>query len=264
MMPVPDCFADRKRRNGRSTAPPTRAWDGMWPSRWSPSGSPIASTREVRAIAALNHPNICTIHDVGPNYLVMEYLDGSPVQGPLPAPKAIELARQIAAGLEAAHTKGVIHRDLKPANILVTQEGVKLLDFGLATLGHPTGASRDCSRRAGGRLDEPAPAAVSDDDAPTMAVAALTRAGDVMGTPAYMSPEQASGAPVDAKSDIFSFGVTLYEMLTGRRPFAAATQREMLAVISATRSPNHSKPLPRSHRLSPDAFARRPRSDIAA
>jgi serine/threonine protein kinase len=91
-------------------------------------------TREVHAIAALNHPNICTIHDVGPNYLVMEYVTGTPVTGPLPEPRAIELAQQIAAALEAAHSRGVVHRDLKPANVLVTTEGVKLLDFGLATL----------------------------------------------------------------------------------------------------------------------------------
>ena len=188
-------------------------------------------TREVRAIAALNHPNICTIHDVGPNYLVMEYLDGAPVRGPLPAPKAIELARQIAAGLEAAHTKGVIHRDLKPANILVTQDGVKLLDFGLATLARHDGSVPTSLASPGRTPGESTPVAVSDDDSPTVAFLAPTRTGDVLGTPAYMSPEQAAGAPVDAQSDIFSFGVTLYEMLTGRQPFAATTQRGMLAAV---------------------------------
>src|SRR4029453_19012137 len=91
-------------------------------------------TREVRAIAALNHPNICTIHDVGPNYLVMEYVVGSSVTGPLPEPRAIELAQQIAMALEVAHARGIIHRDLKPGNVVVTSDGVKLLDFGLATL----------------------------------------------------------------------------------------------------------------------------------
>lgn len=188
-------------------------------------------TREVRAIAALNHPNICTIHDVGPNYLVMEYLDGSPVRGPLPEPKAIELARQIAAALEAAHAKGVIHRDLKPANILVTRDGVKLLDFGLATLGrHEENVSTSPASQERTPGDS-TPIAVGDDDLQTVPFLASTRAGDVMGTPAYMSPEQAAGAPVDAESDIFSFGVTLYEMLTGRRPFAATTEHELMAAI---------------------------------
>src|SRR5215467_4202268 len=88
--------------------------------------------REARAVAALNHPHICTLHDVGPNYLVMEYVEGAPLKGPLPLEKAIEYAGQILDALDAAHQKGIIHRDLKPANILVTKQGIKLLDFGLA------------------------------------------------------------------------------------------------------------------------------------
>src|SRR5262249_21168660 len=88
--------------------------------------------REAHAVAALNHPNICTLYDVGPNYLVMEYIDGAPVKGPLPVDQALRLAAQIADALDAAHRKGIIHRDLKPANILLTKSGVKLLDFGLA------------------------------------------------------------------------------------------------------------------------------------
>src|SRR5271170_3368396 len=90
--------------------------------------------REARAVAALKHPNICTLHDVGPNYLVMEYIEGAPLQGPLPVDEAIRLAIQIAGALDAAHRKGIIHRDLKPANILVNKSGVKLLDFGLAKM----------------------------------------------------------------------------------------------------------------------------------
>src|SRR4030088_2684327 len=93
--------------------------------------------REARAVAALNHPNICTLHDVGPNYLVMEYLDGQPLKGPLPLDQALRLAIQIADALDAAHRKGIVHRDLKPGNILVMKSGVKLLDFGLAKLGAP-------------------------------------------------------------------------------------------------------------------------------
>jgi serine/threonine protein kinase len=145
--------------------------------------------REARAVAALNHPNICTLHDVGADYLVMEYVDGATVSGPMPVEQALKLAVQIAGALEEAHAKGVLHRDLKPANIPVTAKGTaKLLDFGLAKL-----------------------AADSD--------ATQTMAGGLMGTPMYMAPEQAEGKPADRRSDVFSFGAVLYEMLAGRRAF---------------------------------------------
>jgi TolB-like protein/predicted Ser/Thr protein kinase len=161
--------------------------------------------REARAIAALNHPHICTIHDVGPDYLVMEYLEGTPLGSPVPLENAIRLALQIASALEAAHAKGITHRDLKPGNIFVTQAGVKLLDFGLAKV-H---AGQDGS-------DE---------------TLSLTQAGTVVGTAAYMSPEQAQAKPLDARSDIFSFGLVLYEMLSGQRAFSADTGIAIMAAI---------------------------------
>jgi serine/threonine protein kinase/Tfp pilus assembly protein PilF len=166
--------------------------------------------REAKAIAALNHPNICQIYDVGPNYLVMEFIEGTALHGPLPLDRALRYAVQICDALDAAHKKGITHRDLKPANILVTANGVKLLDFGLAKMGS-AGAS---------------PA--SDD--PTQAVG-LTEVGTVLGTASYMSPEQAKGEATDARSDIFSFGVVLYEMLSGRRAFSRNSSVETMAAI---------------------------------
>ncbi|HLY60596.1 MAG TPA: protein kinase [Terriglobia bacterium] len=171
------------------------------------------SEREAKAIAALSHPNICQIFDVGPNYLVMEYIDGAPIVSSkepqaLAPEEALRLATQIAAALEAAHDKGIIHRDLKPANILVTTSGVvKLLDFGLAKQSQPE---------------------MEEDK--TQSIAA-TQAGMIMGTPAYMSPEQAEGKPADARSDIFSFGAVLYEMLSGRRAFSAGSAAATMGAI---------------------------------
>jgi serine/threonine protein kinase len=166
--------------------------------------------REARAVAAMNHPNICTLHDVGPNYLVMEYIEGAPVAPVDDLCKLLDLAVQIADGLQAAHAAGIVHRDLKPENILVTHEGrVKILDFGLAK-----------------------PARDSEAAADATATITLTEEHTVVGTVAYMSPEQAAGQrDLDARSDQFSFGVMLYQMATGRRPFQRASVAETMAAI---------------------------------
>jgi TolB-like protein/Flp pilus assembly protein TadD len=185
--------------------------------------------REVRAIAALNHPNICTIHDVGPNYLVMEFLDGVPLKGPLPEAAAIQFAVQIAAALEAAHSRGIIHCDLKPANILVAGDRLKLLDFGVARLAAGTQKERMEAAPAPSP-DQPSGVTISPDDAETLGVGI----SNISGTPAYMSPEQAIGQAVDARSDIFSFGVVLYELLSGGRPFSGKTMQAVLAQIQAS------------------------------
>ena len=158
--------------------------------------------QEARSIAALNHPHICTLYDVGSDYLVMEYVEGEPLRGPLPPDDALRLARQIAEALEEAHSKGVIHRDLKPDNILKTRSGIKILDFGLAKL-------------------------IATDDSE----ATRTIEGTVVGTAAYMSPEQAQGKPVDARSDIFSFGLVFYELMSGRRAFAGESPLAAIAAI---------------------------------
>lgn len=169
--------------------------------------------REAKSIAALNHPNICQIYDIGPNYLVMEYVDGPPVfssgQEPIPQDKALHLATQIVSAIEAAHAKGIVHRDLKPANILLTADGtVKLLDFGLA------------KQSAEGR----SPRLTAD-------LQATTHAGMILGTPAYMSPEQAEGKATDARSDIFSLGAILYEMIAGVRAFPGASLASALGAL---------------------------------
>jgi len=160
--------------------------------------------REARAVAALNHPHICTLYDVGPNYLVMEYIEGEPLKGPIPAKKAIEFSAQILDALDAAHKKGIVHHDLKPANILVTKQGIKLLDFGLASR---------------------APSLGSDSETATMT---LTEVGVLMGTPAYMAPEQWEGNRGDARSDIYAFGCVLYEMLTGKSISAERVPLELV------------------------------------
>lgn len=163
--------------------------------------------REAKVIAALNHPNICQIYDIGPNYLVMEYIDGAVPCAPLAPADAIRLALGITAALGAAHSKGITHRDLKPANVLVTKSGIKLLDFGLARVDNYEGAG----------------------DAETHS--ALSMAGAVMGTVAYMSPEQAQGKRADARSDIFSLGLLLYELLSGRQAFVGESATDTMAAI---------------------------------
>jgi len=183
--------------------------------------------REARAVAALNHSNICTLYDVGSNYLVMEYLDGSPLKGPLPLDRALKYASQICDALDAAHKKGITHRDLKPGNILLTKSGIKLLDFGLAKIG---GAATPAS-----------------DATVTMA---LTGKNEIVGTLCYMSPEQlqsqGAGKEIDSRSDIFSFGAVLYEMLTGKRAFDGASPASVVAAIMGRPAPSISAIAPAS------------------
>ena len=164
---------------------------------------------EARAVAALNHPNIVAIYDVGDGYIVSELVDGEPLRGgKLGLRKTIDIAVQIASGLAAAHDAGIVHRDLKPDNILLTRDGrPKILDFGLAKL-QPNAAA------AGGET-----------------VTVRTEAGVVMGTPGYMSPEQVRGLATDHRSDIFSVGVILYELLAGKRAFQADTSVEVMTAI---------------------------------
>ncbi len=181
--------------------------------------------REARAASALNHPNICSIHDIGEwegrRFIVMELLEGVPLHEKiggraLEVDTAVELAVQIADALSAAHAKNIIHRDIKPANVVVGETGAgphaKILDFGLAKLG-------------GGPLEADGP------DAETRTALDRTQPGHVMGTVSYMSPEQALGKPLDHRSDIFSLGVVLYEMLTGRRAFAGNTSAAVFDAI---------------------------------
>jgi len=173
--------------------------------------------REASAIAALNHPNICTLYDVGPNYLVMEFVEGQTLsdrikEGPISLEESLRLAHQIAEALENAHEKNITHRDLKPGNIMIRPDGtVKVLDFGLAKVGQPI---------------------TSSDSVAVTASLGATHAGGIMGTPAYMAPEQAKGRPdVDKRSDIWAFGVVFYEMLTGQRLFPGDDLTEVLAAV---------------------------------
>ena len=170
--------------------------------------------REARAASALNHPGICTVHDIdvheGQWFIAMELLEGQTLRDriggrTMELPTLLDLGIQMADALDAAHGKGVVHRDLKPANVFVTQRGqAKLMDFGLAKLTHESTASESSQR-------------------PTEAPPELTSAGTVMGTVAYMSPEQVRGEPLDARTDLFSLGVVLYEMATGRQAFSGTT-----------------------------------------
>ena len=177
--------------------------------------------REARAIAALNHANIAAIHELGETrttkFLVLELVEGDTLaeriqRGPLPVEEALNIARQIGEALEAAHEKGIIHRDLKPANIKITPQGkVKLLDFGLARIFEDESEDADSS------------------NSPTL----VSRTGGdvILGTAAYMSPEQARGQKADKQSDVWAFGCVLYEMLTGQQTFRGQTVTDILSSI---------------------------------
>jgi hypothetical protein len=179
---------------------------------------------EARAIARITHPNICTLHDVGEDgssiYLVMEYVEGETLarrleDGPLPLPLALRTAIAVADALDHAHRHGVVHRDVKPGNIILSRDGVKLLDFGLAKLREP---------------DESAAAAETQS-------AALTDVGVIVGTLPYMAPEQIDGRDVDGRTDIFSLGVVLFEMVGGRRPFAGDSRASLLSAVLTAEPP---------------------------
>jgi Tol biopolymer transport system component len=189
---------------------------------------------EARAIAALNHPNICTLFDVGPNYLVMELVEGESPRGPVSLDQVLKIAGQIAEALDAAHQKGIVHRDLKPANIKIKSDGsVKILDFGLA--------------KAAG-LAEVTP------DSPTM----LSVSGMILGTAGYMSPEQARGHPVDKRADIWAFGVVLYELVTGEKLFEAETVSDTIAAV-LTKQPDLTKVPTRVRHLLDRCLAKDPK-----
>jgi eukaryotic-like serine/threonine-protein kinase len=181
--------------------------------------------REAQIASKLTHPNIATLHDVGAegdvDFLVMELLEGETLlerlgKGPLPAPEALRVGREIAAALAHAHGLGFVHRDLKPSNVFLTASGTKLLDFGLART---------------------APSAAGVDASGLETASALTTPGTVLGTVGYMSPEQVRGAPADSRSDVFSFGAVLYEMLSGRRAFPGDTAVESLHAILKAEPP---------------------------
>jgi aminoglycoside phosphotransferase (APT) family kinase protein len=192
------------------------------------TGSAVERFRhEARAIARIAHPNICTLHDLGEDhssiFLVMEYVDGVTLaqrleDGPLPLAPALRTAIQIADALDHAHRHGVVHRDVKPSNVMLTRNSLKLLDFGLAKLKEP------------------------DERLPTYATqsARLTEVGTIVGTLPYMAPEQIEGREVDARTDLFSFGVVLYEMICGRRPFAGDSRASIMAAIVAADAPTPS------------------------
>jgi hypothetical protein len=192
--------------------------------------------REARTVSALNHPHICTLHDIGHegdlDYLVMEFLEGETLadrlkRGPLPLDQALRTATEIADALDRAHRTAIVHRDLKPGNIMLTKDGAKVLDFGLAKM-HPLAAA----------------SAVSGGSVMQTLTSPLTGEGAIVGTLQYMAPEQLEGRETDTRSDIFSFGAVLYEMAAGRKPFEARTQAGLIAQIMQTEPPGLSSVLP--------------------
>src|SRR5215831_2631971 len=187
--------------------------------------------REAEVLVSLNHPNIAHIYGVEGRALVMELVEGESPKGPLPFEDAWRIASQIAAALEYAHDKGIVHRDLKPANVKVTAEGVvKLLDFGLAKA-----------------FSGQTPDSGNPDNSPTLTLGA-THLGVILGTAAYMAPEQAKGKTVDKRADIWSFGVVLYELLTGRRLFTGDDASDTVAQV-LTKQPDFAQVPAKAQRL---------------
>ncbi|MEO8097359.1 MAG: protein kinase [Acidobacteriota bacterium] len=205
--------------------------------------------REARAVAALNHPNICQVYDVGPDYLVMELIEGPTLaerihEGTIPLDEALRISEQIAEALAAAHEKLITHRDLKPGNVKIKEDGtVKVLDFGLAKIGGT-------------------PTTEVSTESPTLSMT-LTQAGVILGTAAYMSPEQARGKPVDARSDVWAFGVVFYEMLTARRLFKGEDLGETLASV-VKEAPDLSGIPPKVRRLLEACLQKDPRKRLQA
>ena len=206
--------------------------------------------REARAVSSLNHPNICTLHDVGHedgvDFLVLELLEGQTladrlVKGPLPADQVLRHGIEIAGALGAAHRRGIVHRDLKPGNIMLTKSGVKLLDFGLAKQG-PGGAVAEIVATSAGFTASPT--ATKQEG--------LTAEGTILGTLQYMAPEQLEGKPADARTDVFALGLLLYEMATGRKAFEGKSQASLIAAI-LTAEP---RPISAVQPLSPPALDR--------
>jgi eukaryotic-like serine/threonine-protein kinase len=205
--------------------------------------------REARAISSLNHPRICTLHDVGHqdtiDFLVMEYLEGETLaerlhKGPLPLKDVLKIGIEVCGGLEAAQTAGIVHRDLKPGNIMLTRNGAKLMDFGLAKAAAPT-------------ISQTASAPLLSDVrtmTETTSLSPLSRAGMIIGTIQYMAPEQIEGKEADARSDLFALGAVLYEMATGKRPFEGKSQLRLATAILE----EDPEPMRASKPLTPPAF----------
>src|SRR5580693_3434104 len=180
--------------------------------------------REAKTIASLNHPHICVLHDIGQqdgtDYLVMEYLEGETLaqrllKGPLPLEQVLQYAIEISDALDKAHRKGVTHRDLKPGNIMLTKSGSKLLDFGLAKLREDSAPSTPLSQLPTGK--DP-----------------ITAQGTILGTLQYMAPEQLEGKQADARTDIFAFGLVVYEMATGKKAFEGKSQASVISAIMSS------------------------------